>query len=64
MLSEIAPIIGMDSEGILFSADSFSGDNHTVSLHFEKTAANKEKKLTLNAAFDMVFGEALKPLGV
>lgn len=63
MLSEIAPIIGMDSEGILFSADSFSGDNHTVSLHFEKTAANKEKKLTLNAAFDMVFGEALKPLG-
>ena len=63
VLSEIAPIIGMDSEGILFSADSFSGDNHTVSLHFEKTAANKEKKLTLNAAFDMVFGEALKPLG-
>ena len=29
-LSKIAPIIGMDSEDILFSADSFSGDKCTV----------------------------------
>ncbi|MDD6097362.1 MAG: hypothetical protein PUB66_01320 [Oscillospiraceae bacterium] len=62
-LTKIAPIIGMDSEGILFNADSFSDDKRTVSLYFKKTAAKKEKKLTLNAAFDIVFGEALNPLG-
>lgn len=62
-LSKIAPIIGMDSEGILFSADSFSGDKRTVPLYFKSVAANKEKKLTLNAAFDMVFGDELKAAG-
>ena len=59
-LSKIAPIIGMDSEDILFSADSFSGDKCTVPLYFKYVAENKEKKLTFNAAFDMVFGDELK----
>ena len=62
-LSEIASIIGADSEGILFNADSFSDDKRTVSLYFKKIAAKNEKKLTLNAAFDIVFGGALNPLG-
>ncbi len=62
-LSEIAPIIGMDSEGILFDADSYSDDKRTVSLYFKKIVAKKEKKLTINAAIKQVFEGTLKPLG-
>jgi hypothetical protein len=32
-------------------------------IDFEKTQPKKEKKLTINAAFKQVFGEALEPLG-
>ena len=32
-------------------------------LSFRKSSSKKEKKLTLNAAFKQVFGEALEPLG-
>ena len=62
-LSKIAPIIGMDSEGILFNTDSFSDDKRIVSLYFKKNTAKKEKKLSLNAAFKQVYGELLEPIG-
>ena len=62
-LSKIAPIIGLDSDGILFTANSFCDDKRIVSLYFKNVAANKEKKLSFNAAFDMVFGDELKATG-
>ncbi|MCR4889357.1 MAG: DUF535 family protein [Ruminococcus sp.] len=62
-LSELAPIIGMDDSNILFSAEDAEEDEHTVFLKFKKVAAKKEKKLTLKAAFEQVYGEALEPLG-
>lgn len=62
-LMELAPLIGMDSRNILFSADSAVEEEQTVFVHFKKMEAKKEKKLTLNAAFHQVFGEALEPIG-
>ena len=62
-ISEIAPIIGLTSKSILFSADNVENDEFTATLCFRKNATKKEMKLTLNKAFDIVFGEALKPLG-
>ena len=49
-LSEIAPIIGMDSEGILFSVESRCIDEHTPVLNFKRTDDNRGRKLTVNAA--------------
>ena len=62
-LSKLAPVIGMDAGNILFSVDDATEDEHTVFLNFKKDAVKKEKKLSLNAAFKQVFGEALEPLG-
>ncbi len=62
-LSELAPVIGMDSRNIVLEAEEAVEDAQTVFLYFRKAAAKKEKKLTLNAAFKQVFGEALEPLG-
>ena len=62
-LSKFAPFIGMESEGILFSTDNFRDDEHTSTLYFKKANTQKEKKITVNAAFDIIFSEALKPLG-
>ena len=53
----------MDSRNIVFEAEEAVEDAQTVFLYFRKAAAKKEKKLTLNAAFKQVFGEALEPLG-
>ena len=61
-LSELAPIIGMDSSNILFSADDAEKDENTFTLGFAKRAI-KEKKLSLNAAFKSVYGELLEPKG-
>lgn len=62
-LSKLSTVIGMDSENILFSAENAIADEQTAFLYFKKGDVKKEKKLTLNAAFNQVFGEALKPLG-
>ena len=63
-LSELAPVIEMDSGNILFEyADSDEKNENICYLSFKKTDPKKEKKLTLNAAFKQVFGEALEPLG-
>ena len=63
-LSELAPVIEMDSGNILFKyADSDEKNENICYLSFKKTDPKKEKKLTLNAAFKQVFGEALEPLG-
>ena len=62
-LSELAPVIGMDSGNILFSADDAEEDENTITLVFAKTAVKKEKKLSLNAAFKSVYGELLEPKG-
>ena len=53
----------MDSGNLLFSAEDDVDDESAVFLNFKKAEAKKEKKLTLNAAFKQVFGEALEPLG-
>ena len=62
-LSELAPVIGMDSDNILFSADDAEEDENNIRLGFAKTAVKKEKKLSLNAAFKSVYGELLEPKG-
>ena len=61
-LSELAPVIGMDSGNILFSADDAEEDEYTFALSFAKKAV-KEKKISLNAAFKSVYGELLEPKG-
>ena len=62
-LSELAPVIGMDSDNILFSAEDAEEDENIIRLVFAKTAVKKEKKLSLNAAFKSVYGELLEPKG-
>lgn len=63
-LAELAPLLGMDSRNILFDAeDASESDENTCFLYFKKANTQKPKKLTLNAAFKQVFGEALEPLG-
>lgn len=75
-LSELAPVIGMDACNITFSAeDADEGDKYAFFLDFKKarsaitmsqngrTIEKPAKKLTLNAAFKQIFGEALEPLG-
>lgn len=63
-LSKLAPLINMDSRNILFeAADANESDENTCFLYFKKASTKKTKKLTLNAAFKQVFGEALEPLG-
>ncbi|GEM_PF-717646 len=63
VLSELAPLIGMDDSNILFSADDANEDEQTVFLNFKKAETKKEKKLTLKGAFKQVYGKALEPLG-
>jgi len=63
-LSELAPVIEMDSGNILFEYDDANENNENICfLSFRKDGSKKEKKITLNAAFKQVFGEALEPLG-
>ena len=62
-LAQLANIIGMDSGNLLLSAEDNIDDKFVILLDFKKAEAKKEKKLTLNAAFKQVFGEALEPLG-
>ena len=63
-LSELAPLINMDSRNILFeAADANESDENTCFLYFKKASTKKTKQLTLNAAFKQIFGEALEPLG-
>ena len=61
-LSEMAPLIGMDSENIISDYDDISNrtDKNIMQLHFKKKG---KKALSLNAAFKQVFGEYLEPLG-
>ena len=61
-LSALAPVIGMNEDNILFSADDANEDEQTVFLNFKK-AEVKEKKLTFVSAFKLVFGEMLEPMG-
>ena len=60
-LAQLAPVIGMDSGNLLFSAEDYVDDELAVFLDFKKAGA--KKKLTINSAFKQVMGEALKPYG-
>ena len=63
-LAELAPLLDMDSRNILFDyEDASESDENTCFLYFKKASTKKSKKLTLNAAFKQIFGEALEPLG-
>jgi hypothetical protein len=74
-LSEIAPIIGIAKNNIVFTAeDAKENDNSTVILDFKiarpaiiMSRAGKEikppKSITLNAAFKQIIGKALEPFG-
>lgn len=59
-LAEIGGLLGISSFAVTADYDELSGNEGAFSLSFKKAA---EKKLTLNAAFKQVFGEALEPLG-
>ena len=60
-LKKLAPILGMDSKNILFSAEYAEDYENTCFLYFKKSGA--KKKTSLKSAFLQVYGEALKPLG-
>ncbi|MBR5513908.1 MAG: hypothetical protein IKV85_07995 [Ruminococcus sp.] len=63
-LSELAPVIGMDSDNILFEYEDANENNKNFCyLSFRKASSKKEKKLTINAAFKQIIGEALEPYG-
>ena len=62
-LAQLAPVIGMDSSNLLFSAEDDINDESAVFLDFKKAGAKKEKKLTLNTAFKHIFGDGLKVQG-
>lgn len=74
-LSVLAPIIGIDSSNILFSAEEAPDDGDTVFLYFKKVISvitmshdtkdvkEASKKLTLNVAFKQVFGSELEKRG-
>lgn len=63
-LSELAPVIEMDGRNILFEYDDADENNENFCyLSFRKASSKKEKKLTLNAAFKQIIGEALEPYG-
>lgn len=57
-LESFAQLIGMDGEQIML--DNEDTDDSAMVIYFKKAG---EKKLTLNAAFKLVFGTALEPLG-
>lgn len=60
-LSQLAPVIGMDSGNLLFSAEDDTDDEMAVLLDFKK--AGGKKQLTINSAFKKIMGEALEPYG-
>ena len=63
-LSELAPVIGMDGGNILFEYEDADESNENFCyLSFRKASSKKEKKLTINAAFKKIYGNALIPLG-
>lgn len=62
-LKELAPMIGMDDQNILLSADEAHEDEQTVFLYFKKDTTQNKKKPSFNAAIKHYFAEALKPLG-
>ncbi len=62
-LAELASIIGLDSEGILFSADGDNGDEHSVMLCFKKISTKMKRPATFAAAFKDVCNEMLIPKG-
>ncbi len=59
-LVEIGGLLGISDFAITADHDEFSENEGAFNLSFRKAA---EKKMTLNAAFKQVFGEALEPLG-
>lgn len=63
-LYDMGKILGITSAVMTWCYDEFQEkigqDENVITLSFRKAA---EKKITLNAAFKQVFGEALEPLG-
>lgn len=69
-MQEAASVLGIEPKYMISEYDDFNSEADTNSdilpLFFKKNitvSKNSEKKLTLNAAFKQVFGEALEPLG-
>ena len=69
-MQEAASVLGIEPKYMISEYDDFNSEADTNSdilpLFFKKNitvSKNGEKKLTLNAAFKQVFGEALEPLG-
>ena len=61
-LSQLAPVIGIDSGNLLFSAeDAEYADELMIFLEFKR--AGGKKQLTINSAFKKIMGEALEPYG-
>lgn len=59
-LCEIGSMLGISRDSITADYDELSNKEDALSLSFRKAAG---KKVSLNAAFGQVFGEALAPLG-
>lgn len=63
-LSELAPVIGMDSGNILFEYEDVDESNGNICyLSFRKRNSKKEKKFTLQSGFKSTYKELLEPKG-
>ncbi len=65
-LWEAAPILGIEPEYICADFEELSGKaegSKNISTLYFKKADSKGKAMSLNAAFNKVFGEGLEPLG-
>ena len=59
-MAEIGGLLGISSFAVTADYGELSENEGAFNMSFKKAA---EKKITLNAAFKQVFGEALEPLG-
>lgn len=65
-LCEAAPVLGIEPEYICADFEELSGKadgGKNISALYFKKADSKGKAMSLNAAFNKVFGEGLEPLG-
>ncbi len=62
-LSDLAPLIRMDREAVLFDPEFDKDKENITRLYFRRADAPVKKKITVNSAFVKVYGDGLAPHG-
>ena len=62
-LVQIAPVISMDSDNLLFSTEYDADDEFVIFLDFRKTTSKNDRKFNLNNAFKQFIGTELEKKG-